>query len=146
MSILLVLSSPRVYSPRLLELERVLTRDRDASIATGPSLTDSITQHLKSVPAERIRHYTRALQSELGADTNNDDVDLLTMRLLLNDFNVAVGHLRGVADLTATIVDEAAKPIRESQRFMKREDKREDRKRREAELAIDRPEEQQPPT
>lgn len=146
MSILLALSSPRVFSPRLLELERVLTRDRDASKATGESLTDPIAHHLKSVPAERIRHYTLALQSALGPDEHNDDVDLLTMRLLLNDFNVAVRHLRGVADVTATIVDEAAKPIRESQRFMKREDKREERKRREAEPALDRPEGQQPPT
>lgn len=123
MSILLALSSARVFSPRLLELERVLARDRDAG----------------SVRAERIRHYTAALQSSHGPDMSNDDVDLLTMRLLLDEYVIAVRHLRGVTDTAATTVDAAAKPVHESQKFIKREEKREERKRLAATPATDRP-------
>ena len=122
MSILLALSSTRVFSPRLLELERVLARDRDASVR-----------------AERIRHYTAALRSSHSPDMNNDDVDLLTMRLLLDEFVIAVRHLRGVTDMAAITVDTAAKPVHESQKFIKREEKRQERKRLAATPATDRP-------
>jgi hypothetical protein len=139
MSILLALSSARVFSPRLLELERVLARDRDAASANSATVVDPVAHHLGSVRAERIRRYTAALRSSHSPDTGNDDVDLLTMRLLLDEFVTAVRHLRGVTDMAATTVDAAAKPVHESHKFIKREEKREERKRLAATHATDRP-------
>lgn len=143
MSILLALSSARVFSPRLLELERVLAHDRDsAAFAGNASVVDPVARHIGKVRVERIRHCTAALQPSHSADMSTDDVDVLTMRVLLNEFVMAVRHLRAVTDMAATVVDEAMKPVRESHKIINHEKKREERTRLAAAHAPDRPSEQ----
>ena len=109
-------------SERLLELDRILARDRAASFSGDG---DSVALHLGAVPAERIR----ALTAVLGRSTtgDNDEIDTVEMRLLLNDYTSAVGHLRAVARSAAARIDEAAAPVREAQLFMERDLRREAR-------------------
>lgn len=107
-------------SERLLELDRILSQERAASFS---SEGDAISQHLAAVSGERIRGLTSFLTH--GVELN-DEIDLVAMRLLLNDYASAVGHLRAVARSAATRIDDAATPIREAQLFMKRDHRRED--------------------
>lgn len=83
------------------------------------------------MPTERIRRFTHALGTP-GGDVDNDAIDILTMRLLLNDFSSAVGHLRAVANIAASLIDKAAKPVREAQRVVKVENGREEKMRAQA--------------
>jgi hypothetical protein len=128
LSILPALSSPRAATERLLELERILAHDRRTP-SGGEFSADAVAVHLTEMPAERIRRFTHALGTTPGSDVDNDAIDMLTIRLLMNDFANAVGHLRAVATIAASLVDEAATPVRETQRFLKREAWREEKRR-----------------
>jgi hypothetical protein len=46
---------------------------------------------------------------------------------LLNDFSGAVGHLRAVANIAASLIDKAAKPVKDAQRLIKVETGREEK-------------------
>lgn len=131
MSILTGLSLPPPAAERVLELERILARDRRATPASSESQTDAAALHLSEMPTERIRRFTHALGTTAG-DVDNDAIDILTMRLLLNDFTGAVGHLRAVANIAASLIDKAAKPVREAQRMVKVENGREEKMRAQA--------------
>jgi hypothetical protein len=132
MSILLGLSLPTPASERVLELERILAQDRRATPVSIESQTDPATLHLTEMPTERIRRFTHALGTKRGNDIDNDAIDILTMRLLLNDFTSAVGHLRAVANIAASLIDHAAKPVREAHRLIKAENRREEKMRAQA--------------
>ncbi|HEU4693109.1 MAG TPA: hypothetical protein VFS23_32325 [Vicinamibacterales bacterium] len=108
-------------SGRLRELDRILSHEGSTSFSNEG---DPVSLHLGAVPSERIRELT----SLLGRTTvANDEIDVVAMRLLLNDYTSAVGHLRAVARSAATRIDEAATPVREAQLFMKRDQRREER-------------------
>jgi hypothetical protein len=115
------LSPPRETSARLLELEQILAHSRNA-LATDRD-ADSVALHLADVPSERMRRFTSLLRT--GASGDNDAIDAVTMRLLLNDYTAAVGHLRAIARVAAAGIDAAAIPVRESQRFIRLEERRE---------------------
>ena len=125
---------------RLLELDRILSHERAASFS-GEG--DPVSMHLDAVPSERIRELTSLLQRR--AATGNDEIDAVAMRLLLNDYTAAVGHLRAVARLAATRIDDAAAPVREAQLFMKRDLRREEREARKQERQQREQAEQEPP-
>ena len=72
--------------------------------------------HLAGVPLERIRRITSELQQRTGADI--DDIDEVTMSLLLNDYRTAVAHLRAVARLAEQGVTAAAASIQEARLFI----------------------------
>lgn len=131
MSILTGLSLPPPASERVLELERILARDRRATPTNSESQTDAAALHLSEMPTERIRRFTHALGTTNG-DVDNDAIDILTMRLLLNDFTGAVGHLRAVANIAASLIDKAAKPVKDAQRMVKVENGREEKMRAQA--------------
>ena len=116
---------------RLLELDRILSRERAASFSTEG---DPVSLHLGAVPSERIRALTLLLEGNTSA--GNDEIDAVAMRLLLNDYAAAVGHLRAVARIAATRIDEAATPVREAQLFMKRDLRREEREARKQERQL----------
>jgi hypothetical protein len=128
LSILPALSSPRAASERLSELERILAHDR-RTLSAGESSADPVALHLTEMPAERIRRFTHALGTPRGTAVDNDEIDALTIRLLMNDFANAVGHLRAVANIAASLIDGAAKPIKDTQQFLKREAWREEKMR-----------------
>jgi hypothetical protein len=125
MSILPGLSLPPSASERVLELERILAHERRATSPSAESQTDPAALHLTEMPTERIRRFTHALATTRGGDLDNDAIDILTIRLLLNDFTSAVGHLRAVANIAASLIDNAASPVKAAQRFIKFEDRRE---------------------
>jgi len=115
-------SAARDDTNRLLELERILTETK--TVTSADAGLDPVDVHLGAVPAERIRELTSMLDD--AHDGGHDSIDGLTMRLLLNDFTTAVGHLRAVAQVAAARIDEAAGPVRDSQSFLKREARREE--------------------
>jgi hypothetical protein len=122
------LSSPRAVSERLLELEQILALDRRTPPGRESS-ADPVAVHLTELPAERIRRFTRVLETTRGSEVGNDAVDMLTIRLLMNDFASAVGQLRAVANIATSLIDGAANPMKDTQRFLKREAWREEKRR-----------------
>jgi hypothetical protein len=113
------MSSQRDARDRLLALGRILSGE-PGSPSPG---ADIVSLHLSAVAADRIRELSAALETAHAGD----EVDALAMRLLLNDYAAAVGHLRAVARAAAHRIDEAALPVREAQLFMKREARRDER-------------------
>ena len=111
--------SAREDAPRrLLDLERILAQSKTQT--TSAEDADPVTLHLADVPADRIRRFTAELEAARDGD---DAVAAVTMRLLLNDYASAVAHLRAVARLAVGRIDVATTPIRECQKFFRREDK-----------------------
>jgi hypothetical protein len=117
-------STARDPTQRLIELERILAQSRLVT-ASGHEQAGSVTSHLAGVPVDRIRQLTSALQR--GLDDTVDEIDAVAMRLLLNDFRIAVPHLRAIAQTAGARMDDAADLIREGQRFVRREQKLESR-------------------
>ena len=116
------MSTARNPSQRLIELERILAQITPAR-ASEDETAGSVAAHLAGVPADRIRQLTSALQR--GLKDTTDEIDVVTMRLLLNDYIVGVGHFRAIARTAASRMDKAAEIIGEGQRFVHREQKRE---------------------
>lgn len=110
---------------RLLDLERILAQSR-TSESVGGGDVDPVTLHMADVPTERIRRFTTELQSANG---DRDEIAAVTMRLLLNDYTTAVAHLRAVARISVARIESALEPIRECQKFLRREEKIEMKKR-----------------
>lgn len=110
-------SSSSDTAPRLARLEQILAQ------TTSVSRTDvhAADVHLSSVPAERIRRLTAELADESAR--HPDEVDALIIRLLLNEYVTAVGHLRAVARMAAARVDGAGLPMREARRALHRHTK-----------------------
>jgi hypothetical protein len=104
---------------RLGHLEHILTSTFGAPAATPEANAADV--HLASVPVERIRRLTTELSSNDGRPT--DTIDVLIMRLLLNEYASAVSHLRAVARLAAATVDHATGPMREARRAVHRHTK-----------------------
>lgn len=105
---------------RLRTLERILT-----SPTTGDSRdrhADPTALHVRAVPSERIRRVTAALQ--LAPTGPLDDVDRVSMRVLLNDYTAAVAHLRAAAQAAANIVDTTAQIVGRAERVLEKEARR----------------------
>ena len=117
------MSTANDAAKRLLDLERILAEPRkNESQSTG----DPVTLHIADVPVERIRRFITELQSANG---DRDEVAAVTMRLLLNDYATAVAHLRAVARISVARIESALEPIRDCQKFLRREEKLEMKKR-----------------
>jgi len=86
------------------------------------NVADPVGVHLAEVPEARIRVLTRMLQQR--PTDGNDDIDVLAMRLLLNDYVAAVAHLRAVARVAASLVDGVTAPVRQGHRLLRLDDKR----------------------
>lgn len=61
------------------------------------------------VPLDRIRRLTAELQR--ASDDDIDEIDAVTMRILLSDYTLTVGHLRAAARLAEQRVIAASVPI-----------------------------------
>ena len=108
------MSTPSNTTERLKEIERILAH-RKASTPDGNA--EAVAVHLADVPAARISELTSTLRRRAGEPV--DDIDAVTMRLLLNDYTMAVEHLRAVARDAAARVDAAAIPIKAMRRAVK---------------------------
>lgn len=82
--------------------------------AARTSAADAADIHLRSVATERLRKLTTELRDASGAS----DVDTLTARVLLNEYRVAVMHLRIVAQMAANRVESATRPVKLAHRVM----------------------------
>jgi len=110
--------SSRDASERLVRLEQILSQTPSVSDAAPAGSTDAAHVHLKAVPTERIRLLTAELQ---GAGSSElDESDAVVMKLLLNEYSSAVGHLRAVARMAAAAVDGVTAPTLETERAIRR--------------------------
>ena len=116
-----MLSAPSRSHERLAEIERLLAQTTSVMRATETD-ADPVGVHLAEVPEARIRVLTRMLQQQ--PTDGNDDIDVLAMRLLLNDYAAAVAHLRAVARVAASLVDGVTAPVRQGHRLLRLDDKR----------------------
>jgi hypothetical protein len=103
---------------RLAHLEQILAETTSGTTSVSSSDTDATDVHLSSVPTERIRRLTRELQRDLPGAL--DEIDVVILTLLLNEYSSAVGHLRAVVRMAAATVDNAAGPVREAKRLAHR--------------------------
>jgi hypothetical protein len=101
---------------RLIDIERLLAQTK-SSMVSNRTGADPVALHLAEVPSARIRELTSMLQQR--AVEGIDEIDALAMRLLLNDYSAAVAHLRAVAREAAALIDGAAAPVKDSQRFLR---------------------------
>ena len=115
------MSMPSRPPDRLTEIERILAQTTDV-FTPSDSPQDPVAVHLADVPTARIRAFTRMLQQQ--PFEANDGIDALAMRLLLNDYITAIAHLRAVARGAASLVDGAAVPVKQSQRLLRLEDRK----------------------
>ena len=90
-----------------------------AKTSTLPYTDDLIALLLAAVPTERLSHLTSTLLQT--RDASLDEIDAMTARLLLNDYSLAVAHLRAVTRLVAKRVNAAAGPVSESRKHVERE-------------------------
>ena len=116
-----MLSAPSRSHERLAEIERLLAQTTSVMRA-NENVADPVGVHLAEVPEARIRVLTRMLQQR--PTDGNDDIDVLAMRLLLNDYVAAVTHLRAVARVAASLVDGVTAPVKQGHRLLRLDDKR----------------------
>ena len=124
--------TPLTASQRLRRLERILAGSRIVPPAVAADERDPATRHLESVPLDRIRALAELLDP---GDGSNDDIDAVTMRLLLNDYATAVAHLRAATREAGARLDAATGPVTEGRRFLWRDEKLREELRQTAEQA-----------
>jgi hypothetical protein len=122
-------------SQRLIRLEQILAESKPAAAAASDG--DPVKVHLGSVPAERIRQVTAELTCRNGVD--NDEIDIVAMRVLLNDYSAAVAHFRAVARKAEEQIAAAAGPIAEFRRFVWRQQKLQEESRQTVEETASQP-------
>jgi hypothetical protein len=103
-------------SQRLIAVERMLAQVKNSSL---PDSDDLVPLLLAAVPIERLSPLTSALKQTHDAPL--DEIDAITARLLLNDYSLAVAHLRAVTRVVAKRVDAAAGPVNESRKRVDKE-------------------------
>jgi len=104
-------------SERLARLEQILAQTASGSGSIAADNGDGAEVHLSSVLTERIRLLTAELQ---GTASPLDESDAVVMKLLLNEYSTAVGHLRAVARMAAATVDGVTAPMLEMDRAVHR--------------------------
>jgi hypothetical protein len=107
------MASPDDTARRVARLEQILAETTGAT-TVGTSGADAANVHLNSVPLERIRLLTEAVQTE--APRSIDQVDGVMMTLLLHEYASAVAHLRAVVRTAASAVDGADEPLSHARR------------------------------
>jgi hypothetical protein len=112
------MTSPHHPSTRLSRLDRILSQAESSPTRAGDS--DAGQVHLASIPLERIRGLTIELQERSFAV--QDDIDAITMRLLLNDYKTAVAHLRAVTDGVGAQLQESASQLSLTRKELRREE------------------------
>ena len=107
-------------SARLTRLDRILSQSPPAPVSHASADTDPAQVHLMGVPLERIQGLTAELQER--STTDADEVDAITLRLLLNDYKAAVAHLRAVANGVDARLHVVGAELHESRKTLRREE------------------------
>jgi hypothetical protein len=110
------MSVPRDPSARLQRLESIFALTAVSSSAKSGD-TEPADTLLASVPIDRIRQATLELQRRTTAP---DDLETVTMRLVLNQYMFTVANLRAVTQLAARRIADATACIEQSQQFIRR--------------------------
>ena len=105
-------------SRRLRRLQQIIGDATIAVTASSDRDPDPHEAHLVVVPLDRIRRVTEELRN--GASDDIDEIDAVTMRLLLSDYTLTVGHLRAAARLVQQRVAEATVPIQHARSVVPR--------------------------
>jgi hypothetical protein len=108
----------RDTSERLARLQQILAQTSSGSNSGTADNADAAEVHLSSVLTERIRLLTTELQG-IGSP-GLDESDAVVVKLLLNEYSTAVGHLRAVARMAAATVDGVTAPMLEMERAVHR--------------------------
>jgi hypothetical protein len=116
-----LMSAAADSSRRLQRLAQILAESQAAPGSTPAPDSGPTDVHLDSVSLERISRLTSELAQRAAIDT--DDIDRLTMRLLLNEYTAAVAHLRAAARLTEQRMLEATVAIQETRLYLRRRKK-----------------------
>ena len=111
---------------RLLRLGQILSQES----VNGRGSADADPLRPPELQIERLRLLTLELQQD-GSD--NDEVDAVTMRVLLNDYSATLAAFREMAREAGSHLTAASGPIKEARRFLKRLEKR--KRKQEAESA-----------
>ena len=105
-------------SARVARLDQLLSQSSPP--ATRGADVDLQQVLLTGVPLERIRAVTVELQER--ADAPPDDLDALTMRMLLNDYKAAVAHLRAVATVVDARLHALGEELHHTRKVVRREE------------------------
>lgn len=111
--------STRDTTARLRELEQILSRASDAFATLRDEGSDG--SGARRLPAERIRQLTRLLRSH--TDDQDDAVTPLAVRMLLDEYALAVAHLRATTRTEADRLGEAATTLEACEKLLWRERK-----------------------
>ena len=110
------MSASQRPSPRLVRLDQILSQ---SPAVTPRADADPGQVMLASVPLDRIRALTQELRDRPEADA--DDIDALTLRLLLNDYKAAVANLRAVANAADERLHAASGEINDLRKTVRRD-------------------------
>ena len=104
-------------SRRLTQMARILS---DARPHGDAPVSDSV-EHLYRVRLHRIQHLTAQLDDRAGRDV--DDVDVVAMRLILDQYMGVVVHLRTAARESAKTLAGLAAAVRTERRRVEQQEK-----------------------
>lgn len=104
---------------RLKRLQQMLAQSQSAPPRTAGDDAGPAELLAASVSTDRIGQLTSEQHERIGAPV--DDIDSVTMRLLLDDYTKAVAILRAIARLAEQRIDSAGVPIEQTRRFVRRE-------------------------
>jgi hypothetical protein len=108
-------SAAREPFERLIRLGQILSRES----VNGRGSADAHPLRPPEFQIERIR----LLTGELHLGSDSDEVDAVTMRVLLNDYAATLTAFREMARQAASHLTAASDPIKEARRYLKRQDK-----------------------
>jgi hypothetical protein len=104
---------------RLMRLVETLDRHRAPDSAAASPDTHPVVAHLESVRDERLRGLVAMMKTRID-DRDVDAEDALLLRLLLEEYANAVGHVRAAAQMIDERLSTARKTLHEGRRLAER--------------------------
>jgi hypothetical protein len=107
---------------RLQRLGRLLDECRvPVTASAGPEADTAPTGLLQIAPLDRIRRLTDEVRSGLECRSDADALDVVTARLLLEDYAAAVRQLRTLANETGRSLGMVTRTLDKDRRFIQTE-------------------------
>lgn len=91
----------------------------DSSSRRQTAASDPVAEHLAALRLDRIQQLAREI--ELRSEREPDELERITMRLLLDEYASALAHLRAIAREGARNVEQAPAPLKDVRRYVDRE-------------------------
>jgi hypothetical protein len=107
---------------RLQRLGRLLDECRvPVTVSAGPEADTAPTGILQIGPLDRIQRLTDEVRSGIECRPDADTLDVVTARLLLEDYAAAIRQLRTVADETGRSLGMVTRTVDKDRRFIQME-------------------------